>query len=86
MSDNFSIEKMLEEFAKLGKDHVFKLRILDSKVKSLEKEGIRLLNPQPTGRRGENRYEIDFSNPVPGTMSERLYHIALQVRINKMNG
>lgn len=86
MTEKFGIEQRLEEFAELGKDHGFTLRIWDSKVKSLEKEGIRLLNPKPTGRRGENRYEIDFSNPVPGTMSERLYHIALQVRINKMNG
>lgn len=86
MTEKFGIEQRLEEFAELGKDHGFTLRIWDSKVKSLEKEGIRLLNPKPTGRMGEHRYEIDFSHPIPGTMSERLYHIALQAYIKKRDG
>lgn len=76
MTHRISIEDRLEIFAQGGLTHGFTLRLWNAKAKTLEKQGIILRNPKPTGRKGENQYEIDFSNPTPGTFSQELYDIA----------
>ena len=78
MTHRITIEERLEVFAQGGLTHGFTLRLWDSKAKSLEKQGIVLSNPKPTGRKGENQYEIDFSLPLPGTFSQELYNIAME--------
>lgn len=76
MTHRITIEERLEIFAQGGLTHGFTLRLWDSKAKALEKQGIVLRNPKPTGRKGEKQYEIDFSLPLPGTLSQELYNIA----------
>lgn len=78
-----NIEERLEAFASRGKTNGFTLRIWSSKAKALEKQGIILRNPKPTGRIGEAEYEIDFSIPMPGTFSEYLYEIAMRKNISE---
>ena len=77
MVPRLTIEDRLMIFAEGGITNGFTLRLWKDKAKKLEKEGIVLRNPVPTGRSGETKYEIDFSVPMPGTFSEQLYEIAV---------
>lgn len=77
MNYHISIEDRLESFAENGILCGFTLKLWKSKAKSLEKMGIVLRNPIPTGRKGECEYEIDYSIPIPGTFSEELYNMAM---------
>ena len=80
MTHCITIEERLEVFAQGGRTHGFTLRLWHSKAKALEKQGIVLRNPKPTERKGEKQYEIDFSLPIPGTLSQKLYDIAKKNR------
>ena len=83
MNYRITIEDRLEAYAEKGELGGFTLKLWKSKAKSLEKQGIVLHNPVPTGREGEAQYEIDFSIPIPGTFSEELYNMAMKVRQKK---
>ena len=74
-----SIEERLTIFAEGGRLNGFTLRLWADQAAKLQRQGIVLTNPIPTGRKGETRYDIDFSLPLPGTMSETLYYIAVTV-------
>ena len=80
MTHRITIEERLEIFAQGGLTGGFTLKLWKSKAKSLEKQGIVLFNPKPTGRNGEMKYEIDYSVPIPGTLSETLYQMAMESR------
>ena len=80
MYHHTTIEDRLEAFDLKGKTCGFTLKLWSSKAKSLEKRGIILRNPQPTERKGEALYEIDFSLPLPGSYAEELYNIAQKNR------
>ena len=83
MNYRVTIEDRLESFAAKGQLGGFTLKLWNSKAKSLQRQGIVLHNPVPTEREGEIRYEIDFSIPVPGTLSQQLYDTAMKVRKQK---
>ena len=78
MSSHITIEERLEIFAQRGMTHGFSLKLWPSKAKALRREGIVLSNPRPTGRRGEKRFDINFSNPTPGKFSETLFLMAME--------
>ena len=78
MIPRITIEDRLVIFAQGGMTKGFTLKIWKNKVKHLEKEGIKLKNPQPTGKKGLSKYEVDFSEPVPDTFSEKLFDIAVE--------
>ena len=75
---HLSIEERLVILAESGRVNGFTLKLWKSQVSRLQKQGIVVTNPRPTDRKGENRYDIDFSLPLPGTMSEKLYGIAVE--------
>lgn len=78
MTDHITIEERLEIFALKGFTGGFTLKLWPCKAKSLEKQGIILRQQKPTSRKGEYTYEIDFSMPIPNTLSEELYNIAIK--------
>ncbi len=71
-------EKRLVEFAAHGRTAGFRLPLWDGQAKKLRKEGVALSGETPTGTKGKNFYDIDFSLPIPGTFSEYLHKIALE--------
>ena len=73
-----TIEERLVILAESGRVNGFTLKLWNSQVSRLQKQGIVVTNPRHTERKGENRYDIDFSLPLPGTMSEKLYNIAVK--------
>jgi len=79
MKHHISIEDRLEMYAEHGYTKGFTLKIWNPKANYLRLQGVSLRNPIPTDRRGEYQYEVDFSAPLPGTLSERLYKIAMEV-------
>ena len=83
MVGHITLLERLEVFAEGGVLNGFTLRLWDKQAERLKKEGILLKNPQPTGRKGENRYEIDFSSPIHGTLSMRLYLMALEAQASE---
>lgn len=78
MVPRISIEDRLTIFAESGMVNGFTLNIWKAKAKKLMQEGIKLENPQPTGKKGLTKYGIDFSDPIPGTLSERLFMMAME--------
>lgn len=59
-----------------GRTSGIRKKLWKSQAKFLQSEGIVLSNPKATKRVGEAEYEIDFSKPVPGTLSEELFNAA----------
>ena len=78
MVSRIPIEDRLAIFAQGGMMKGFTLKIWKRKAVYLEKEGIKLTNPKPTGKKGLSKYEVDFSTPIPGTLSQRLYNLAME--------
>lgn len=76
-------EEKLKSFARNGRTRGFRIKLWKGQAKKVEKEGVILRDPKETDQKGQMSYEVDFSWPIPGTLSEELYEIACQ---NAPNG
>lgn len=71
-------EEKLKVFARNGRTSGFRITLWKGQAQKVEKEGVILRDPKATDKKGRMSYAVDFSWPIPGTLSEELYEIACQ--------